>query len=316
MSDISVILVSYNTIELTKKALGHLFASSHNYEMEVFIIDNDSKDHSADILRREYPNITLIENKKNVGFGRANNQALPYINSRYLLLLNTDAFVEQDTIAKTVQYMDAHPQCGILGVKFLGRDGELQPSCRYFPTPWNIFLNRTGLKRIFKRAKMVDDMSWDHASVRDCDWVPGCYFLVRKKAIDQIGLFDPRYFLYYEEIDLCFAAKRAGWHVTYFPYTSVVHLGGESAKSEGEITSAGRQIEALQIESELLYFRKNHGLIVAIANLFLVILSDSIRILKDVLKFKRPRGRCVHLHHSLLVWKLFFLTRMGMQPTR
>jgi len=314
--DISVIIVSYNTIELTKVALSHLFASMHNLKMEVLIIDNDSKDHSADILRHEYSNIILIENKKNVGFGRANNQALPYINSRYVLLLNTDAFVEPDTIAKTVQYMDANPQCGILGVKFLGRDGELQPSCRYFPTPWNIFLNRTGLNRFFKSVKMVDDMSWDHASVRDCDWVPGCYLLIRKELIDQIGLFDPRYFLYYEEIDLCFAAKRAGWHVTYFPYTSVVHLGGESAKSQGEVTSSGRQIEPLQIESELLYFRKNHGLIATITHVFLITLADSIQILKDIFKLRHPQRLFVHLSHSMLVLKLFFRTRMGKQPTR
>ena len=269
MLDISVIIVSYNTIELTKKALSHLFDSIHDLKMQVIIIDNNSKDQSADILRHEYSNITLIENKNNVGFGRANNQALPLINSRYVLLLNTDAFVEQDTIAKTVQYLDTHPQCGVLGVKFLGGNGELQPSCRFFPTPWNIFLNRTGLKRFFKHAKMVDDMSWDHGSVRECDWVPGCYFLIRKEVIDQIGLFDPRYFLYYEEIDFCFAAKAAGWQITYFPYTSVVHLGGESAKSEGAITSTGRQIESMKIESEFLYFRKNYGLKTAIINLCL-----------------------------------------------
>lgn len=315
MLDISVILVSYNTIELTKKALNLLFASLHNFKMEVFIIDNASKDHSVDILRNEYPNITLIENNKNVGFGRANNQALSLIDSRYVLLLNTDAFVERDTIAKTVQYMDTNPQCGILGVKFLGGDGELQPSCRFFPTPWNIFLNRSGLKRFFKRARLIDDMSWDHASIRDCDWVPGCYYLVRKEVIDQVGLFDPRYFLYYEEIDHCFAAKKAGWHVTYFPHTSVVHLGGESAKSEGEITSSGKQLESLRIESELLYFRKNHGLIAVMVDVLLTTLSDSIRILKDLLKFKFPRGRCVHLNHSLLVITAFFRTHMGKHPT-
>jgi len=299
---------------MTKKALRHLFASIHNYDIEVIIIDNDSKDHSADILRHEYPNIRLIENKKNVGFGRANNQALPYINSRYVLLLNTDAFVEPDTISKTVRYMDANPQCGILGVKFLGEDGTLQPSCRYFPTPWNIFLNRTGLKRIFKHTKMVDDLSWDHASVRDCDWVPGCYFLIRKDLIDQIGFFDPRFFLYYEEIDLCFAAKRAGWHVTYFPYTSVVHLGGESAKSEGEITSSGRQLESLKIESELLYFRKNYGLIATILNVFLITVADSIQMLKDILRLRCTRTRCVYPTHTLMVWKLLLDTRAGEQP--
>jgi len=313
MPDISVILVSYNTIEMTKTALSHLFSSLQNIEMEVIIIDNASKDHSADILRKEYPQITLIENKINVGFGRANNQALLYLNSRYVLLLNTDAFVETDTIVKTVQYMDANPQCGILGVKLLGRDGELQPSCRYFPMPWNIFLKRTGLDRTFKRTKMVDDMSWDHASVRDCDWVPGCYYLIRKEVIDQVGLFDPRYFLYYEEIDHCFAAKNAGWQVTYYPFTSVVHIGGESAKTKGEITSSGRQISSLQIESELLYFRKNYGLSTVISNVLLVTLADSMRILIDLIKLRRPQGQFAYYAHSQLVWKLFFRTRMGKQ---
>jgi len=314
MKDVSVILVSYNTIEMTKKALSHLLASNTDYEMEVLIIDNASRDQSAAILRRDYPDITLIENKKNVGFGRANNQALPKIDSRYVLLLNTDAFVEPDTLAKTVRYMDGHAQCGILGVKFLGRDGSLQPSCRFFPTPWNIFLERSGLKRIFKQAKMVDDMAWDHASVRNCDWVPGCYYLIRKEVIDQIGLFDSRYFLYYEEIDHCFAARRAGWQVTFFPHTSVVHLGGESAKSAGEITASGQQIDVLNMESEILYFRKNHGLLSAMSNVLLITLADSIQILKGILRFRRPQWLLSHLTHSLLVWKLFFRTRLGNQP--
>ena len=247
--DISVILVSYNTIDMTKKALNDLFASVGNLEMEVFMIDNASRDNSAEVLRREYPHITLIENQQNVGFGRANNQALPFIRGRYVLLLNTDAFVESDTLFKTMQYMEAHPKCGMLGVRLLGRDGTLQPSCRYFPTSWNIFLERTNLKKFFKHTKLIDDMSWDHNSVRNCDWVPGCYALIRKEVIDQVGLFDPRYFLYYEEVDHCFAAKRAGWEVAYFPDSTVVHVGGESAKQDAAISSKSHQIESLQIES-------------------------------------------------------------------
>lgn len=311
MLDISVIIVSYNTAELTKKALDHVFDSLHDLKMQVIVIDNDSKDHTADILRREYSSITLIENNQNIGFGRANNQALPYLNSRYVLLLNSDAFVERDTIAKTVRYMDEHPKCGILGVKFLGRRGELQPSCRYFPTPWNIFLNRTGLKYFFTHAKMVDDMSWDHGSVRQCDWVPGCYFLIRKDLIDQIGLFDHRYFLYYEEIDFCFAAKAAGWEVTYYPYTTVVHLGGESAKSEGALTSSGRQIEALQIESELLYFRKHYGLIGVLAHLLLNSITDTAQFFKDALKLRPSTRIWSNLRRALIVWKTFFHTKFG-----
>ena len=117
----------------------------------------------------------MIANSVNVGFGRANNQALPHVRGRYVLLLNTDAFVSADTLPKTVSFMDAHPRCGVLGVKLVGEDGSLQPSCRYFPTPWNVFLASTGLQRFFPRTRLVDDMSWDHASVRECDWVPGCY---------------------------------------------------------------------------------------------------------------------------------------------
>lgn len=316
MLDVSVIMVSYNTIGMTKKALNHLLSSLHNLEIEVFIVDNDSKDHSADVLRHEYPNINLIENNLNVGFGRANNQALPHIKGRYVLLLNTDAFVEPDTVAKTVEYMDANPRCGILGVRLIGRDGELQPSCRFFPTPWNIFLSRSGLKRFFKHAKLVDDMSWDHASVRDCDWVPGCYYLARKEMINQVGLFDPRYFLYYEEVDHCFAAKCAGWKVTFFPYTSVVHLGGESAKHEGDISSRSQQIESLKIESELLYFRKNHGLSGVLEHLLLNSLADFIQFSKDIVRLRSPARIIFNLRRAMFVWKMFFRTGMATVATR
>ena len=297
-------------------ALNDLFASVGDLELEVFMIDNASRDNSVEVLRREYPNITLIENNKNVGFGRANNQALPFIKGRYVLLLNTDAFVEPDTLIKTKQYMDTHPRCGMVGVKLVGRDGVLQPSCRYFPTAWNIFLERTNLKKYFKHAKLIDNMSWDHTSVRSCDWVPGCYALIRKEVIDQVGLFDPRYFLYYEEVDHCFAAKRAGWEVAYYPDTTVVHIGGESAKHEAAISSQSRQIESLQIESELLFFRKNHGVLGVITHLTLNSLADFILFLKALIKLKSPSDIFFYLKRALFAWKMYFLTRFANVPTR
>lgn len=314
--DISVILVSYNTKDMTAKALDDLFASVGDLQMEVFVIDNASKDHSAEMLCDKYPQVHLIENFQNVGFGRANNQAIPYVKGKYVLLLNTDAFVQPDTLVKTIRYMDAHPKCGMLGVKLFGRDGSLQPSCRYFPTSWKIFLERTNLKRLFKKVKLIDDMAWDHASVRSCDWVPGCYALIRKQVIDQVGLFDPRYFLYYEEVDHCFAAKRAGWEVDYFPDTTVVHIGGESAKQQAAISAKSRQIESLQIESELLYFRKNHGLIGVLIHLLLNTMADSILLLKDVIKLRSSDVIFFNLKRALFVWKSFFRTRFATLPTR
>ena len=314
--DITAIIVNFNTEGLLRNAIGRLQAAAARLSLKIAIIDNASRDNSVALIRNEFPECHLIANLTNVGFGRANNQALALVEGRYVLLLNTDAFVSPDTLDKTVTYMDSHPRCGILGVRLVGRDGTLQPSARYFPTPWNLFLARTGLHCLFSGVRMVDDMAWNHASVRQCDWVPGCYFLVRKAVIDQIGLFDPRYFLYYEEIDHCLAARKAGWEVTFFADTSVVHLGGESAKTTSEITAGGRQIEAMQIESELLYFRKNHGLSGAWANVMLTFAADAIVLLKCLLRRESPAALRAYTAHIALVWSLFRRTAWATRPTR
>ena len=311
---ISVILVSYNTAQISIEALSSLFASQGDFTLEVFVVDNASKDNSASIIKNAYPNINLIENKINVGFGRANNQALSLVNGDFVLLLNTDAFVEVNTLQKTVEYMQTQPKCGILGVKLLSRDGELQPSCRYFPTPFNIFANRVGLSRLLPNIKLVDDVSWDSTITQECDWVPGCYYLMRKKVIEQQGLFDPIYFLYYEEVDHCFAVKRAGWQVIYFSDASVVHIGGESAKSVGKITTSGRQLNKLQVESELIYFRKNHGLLTCMSHLFLIMLADGVQAIKNLLKLKYISSNA--FANSKLMLITAWNTRMGLVPLR
>lgn len=314
--DVSIILVNYNTANLLPDVLDSLQQACLNLNVETVIVDNASKDNSAALIKDQYPNCRLMCKQKNLGFGRANNLAIDYVSGRNILLLNTDAFVSPDSLSKTIQYMDEHPLCGIVGAKLVGRDGLLQPSCRYFPTPWNLFLQRSGLKRFFPDTQMIDDMNWDHATERACDWVPGCFYLVRPQVIEQIGLFDPRYFLYYEEVDHCFAAKQAGWEVHYYPHTSVIHLGGESAKKEGVLTENGRQLDALQIESELLYFRKNHGLQGLLLHCTLSTLADVINLIKGILKMQVPARWVSHINNNILFWQLFFRTRGGLFPTR
>lgn len=257
---VDLLLVNYNTRNLLGDVFAKLAVSDYTGSVRTLVVDNASLDDSVDILEASKLDV-LIKNQLNVGFGRANNQLLSHVKSDYVLLLNTDAFVEPSTLSSTIEFMEANPHCGILGVKLVGRDGELQPSCRYFPTPWNLFLARTGLARFFKNYVMVDDMIWAHDEVRECDWVPGCYYLVRRAVIDQVGLFDPRFFMYYEEVDHCRRTKAAGWKVCFFPGTSVVHLGGESAKTTGKLTDTGKQLSDIQIESEVLYFRKHYGFI-------------------------------------------------------
>ena len=258
-TDLTVVVVSYNTASLLDQMFAALDAARGRLKIQIIAIDNASRDGSAAHLRAKYPDVELIENSVNVGFGRANNQAMSKAKGRYILLLNTDAFVAPDTLSKTMQYMEANPRCGVLGVKLVSPDGSLQPSCRYFPTPWNVFLKSTGLMRLSPKTRLVDDMSWDHNSIRECDWVPGCFYLIRREVIQRVGLFDPIYFLYYEEVDHCRTLQNAGWKVIYFPSTQVVHIGGESAQTVDTLSKRGRQVSALQLESELLYFRKHFG---------------------------------------------------------
>jgi N-acetylglucosaminyl-diphospho-decaprenol L-rhamnosyltransferase len=314
--DVTVVFVNYNTANLLERMLASLDAAGGNFNVQTIVVDNASRDDSVALLKKRYPDVQLVENTVNVGFGRANNQAMPFVRGRYVLLLNTDAFVSQDTLDKTIGYMEAHPRCGILGVRLVGEDGSLQPSCRYFPTPWNIFLLVTGLSRVFPKVHLIDDFSWDHASIRNCDWVPGCFYLVRKTVIDRVGLFDPRYFLYYEEVDHCRAARRDGWEVTYYPFTEVVHIGGESAKSLGSLTSASRQLSAIQIESELLYFRKNHGLSGLLSMVILATCSDTFTIFKGVFRRTDRTRANMAWQHLRTVFRSLVVTRMGTRPTR
>ena len=209
--DLSIFIVNYNTAHLLVEVFDALEQATLGIEAQIILVDNASTDNSVAIMESQYPQVQLIKNPVNLGFGRANNQCIALSNAPYVLLLNTDAFVAADSIRKTLDYMQNHNRCGLLGVKLVSRDGSLQPSCRYFPTPWNIFLGRTGLWRLFPKVPLVDDMEWDHNNHRSCDWVPGCYYLIRSSVIDEVGLFDPRYFLYYEEVDHCMAVKKACW---------------------------------------------------------------------------------------------------------
>ncbi|MGH8421735.1 MAG: glycosyltransferase family 2 protein [Pseudomonas fluorescens] len=313
---LDVLVVNYNTAELLQPMFNALRQSNSVNRTRYLVVDNASADNSLECLATICPEALQLANENNVGFGRANNQLVEHLQGKYALLLNTDAFVAADTLSKTLEYMESHPDCGVLGVRLVGREGDLQPSCRYFPTPLNVFLGRTGLERFFPAVKRVDDMEWDHASVRECDWVPGCYYLIRREVIDKIGLFDPRYFLYFEEIDHCKRVKQAGWKVVYYPHTTVVHIGGESAKSVDKLNTDSRQLPTLQIESELLYFRKHHGLSGLASHMLLVSLSDLILALKAILKGRGRAALGVCWQHTRVTWALLRDTKFASQPTR
>ena len=317
--DVTIIVVNYNTAHLLERMFAAIEAAKGTLSIQIIVVDNASPDKSVELLRAR-PEVELIENKINVGFGRANNQALPKARGRYLLLLNTDAFVAPDTLTKTIAFMDLHREFGVLGVKLIDSDGRVQPSCRHFPTPWNVFAASSKVggwlqRRLFPRMRLVDDPLWDHTLIQDCDWVPGCYYLMRREVVDQIGLFDPRYFLYFEEVDHCRRVHQAGWRVVYYPDTQVLHVGGESAGLVGPLT-AGRQILELRTESALLYFRKHHGLAGVLSAVSLGTLGDAISACYDLL-WRWDNGQAGEAaRHLWTQLRLLVATRFATRPTR
>jgi hypothetical protein len=313
---VSIIFVTYNSARLLERVLESLSAAVRGIAFQCVVVDNASRDGSVALLERLAGGYELIRNSLNVGFARANNQAVPLIKGKYVLLLNPDALLPEDALSETMAFMDAHPRCGILGVKLVGPDGALKPSCRYFPTPFNLFIQRAGLGRIFSRVRMPDDLTWDHAHVRQCDWVPGCFYLIRRQLIDEVGLFDPRYFLYYEEVDHCHAAKRAGWDVVFYPKVSVVHIGGESARSEGDVTEDGHQIPDRAVESELLYFRKHFGRSGVWRHVLLMTIAAAIVGLKHLCRNRSAGAVGRQWRQTALLWSTFRRTGWASRPTR
>jgi len=309
--DVSVIIVSYNSEHLLPRTLAALQAGCGQLRLQVVVVDNASRDRSVELLKRDFPNVELIENTTNLGFGRANNQAISRARGRYVLLLNPDAFVSPDALPRTIDFMDDHPRTGVLGVKLVDENGRVQPSCFYFPTPWNVFVRMSQLDDLIGAPSFVER---DTASLRACDWVPGCFYLIRYEVIKTVGLFDPRYFLYFEEIDHCRSLRTLGWEVIYYPFVQVVHIGGESAKLSANDLEGNQRALALLAESEFLYYRKHHGISGVLASAFFSMLTDVVRALKRLLFLRNAQAARVALNHLLLVLKVLIQTRMGSRP--
>lgn len=232
--DLSILIVNYNTCQLTTDCLRSVYASETVYEYEVIVIDNHSSDGSLESIREEFPHVTLIANTENTGFAKANNQGMAAAKGRYVLLLNSDTVVQKDTLQTMIAFMDEHPKVGASGCKVVLPDGSLDKACkRGFPTPSASFYYAFGFSKLFPDKPKFNQYQLGHLDPDQeypVDCLVGAFMLVRRETIEQIGGLDETFFMYGEDIDWCYRIKQAGWDIHYYPKTRIVHYKGGSAR--------------------------------------------------------------------------------------
>jgi GT2 family glycosyltransferase len=234
--DVSVIIVNWNTRDLVRQCLRSLYVQIPSISFEVIVVDNGSTDGSVEVIQLEFPQVKLLVNRDNRGFAAANNQGMAIAQGRYLLLINSDTIVLDRAIDKTVAYADLHPDTAVTGCRVLNTDRSLQNTCFMFPSILNWLLFSTYLYRLFPGNHFFgrEQMTWwARDDAREVDVVTGCYMLVRKEAIEEVGPMDERFFMYAEETDWCYRFRANGWKNRFTPDAEIIHFGGASAAKLG-----------------------------------------------------------------------------------
>ncbi len=270
--DLSILIVTYNSAPLISGLLDHLQrekqAHAHALTMEVVVVDNQSSDSTAALVAAQHPWVKLVASPSNLGFAAGNNLAARVASGDLLLLLNPDALPEPGALAEGVRLMRTQAEVGLGGGELRDLSGAAQPSARMFPTLRDEFFTFSGLAHRFAAHPWLGRLNRggaDRQAVADVDWIPGAFVFIRQAAFAQLGGFDERYFMYYEEVDLCRALQQRGWRVRYWPALKALHIGGASARTvkQARVSRAGSQLELWRMRSALLYYRKHHGMLAA-----------------------------------------------------
>ena len=269
----SAIVVSFNTRELLRACIQSILAEREQLPAgmtaEILVVDNASTDGSAEVVEREFVTpgspVSLIRSDVNLGFAAANNLAMEAARGRYLVLLNSDALLHPGALRLAIQHMDANTSVGVGGARLVGPHGEWQPSARSFPNLWHFFVVLSGLASRYPKSRLFGafDRTWASPELQaEVDWVPGAFSIIRREALAQTGLFDPQFFLYSEEVDLCRRIKAKGFRVLYWPNVVVTHIGGKSSRqlTAHKFSESESQLVLWRMRSTLIYFRKHHGI--------------------------------------------------------
>ena len=281
-TELTIIIVSYNTCDILRQCLQKLYQNSGDLTFEVIVVDNASKDNSVDMVRAEFPHVRLVNSQINLGFAAANNVAFRLGRGNYFILLNSDAFIQPNTLQQFYDRMEEQKKVGIAGGLLVNTNGSCEPSARLFPSLLNDFLQMSGLGSKFPKSRFFGryDRTWEHPEIScETDWVPGAFCIIRRSALKNVGYFDERFFLYFEEVDLCKRMKKRGYSIWYWGDLSITHIGGESSKTVSHelFSQAGAQLTLWRMRSQLLYYRKHKGFIGAWLSKTLEITWNALR---------------------------------------
>ncbi len=263
MTDLSIVIVSYNTRDILRDCLASLAEGCAGAIAETLVVDNASPDGSADMVAAEFPDVILIRNPENRGFAAANNIGLARVTGRYPVLLNPDTIVRPGALAELVCFMDDHPLAGYCGPRLLNADGSHQLSARRFPTLLSAGMNMLGWDQRRPHSRHASDLHAAHGdrTLMRVGWLTGACLLVRAQAVAQVGQLDEGYFMYFEETDWCKRMHDAGWEGWYVPTAEVVHLGGQSVGPREDDAPFFGNRPAYWAPSRRRYLRRHHGLL-------------------------------------------------------
>jgi GT2 family glycosyltransferase len=232
---LSIVIVNYNVKYFLEQCLDSVIRAKYGEDIEIFVVDNFSTDHSVEYLQPKFPGVIFLANNENSGFSKANNQAIKLAKGEYILLLNPDTVVGENALKNVCHFMDQHPDAGGIGVKMIDGYGSFLPeSKRGFPSPWNSFCKMSGLSKLFPFSESFGKYHLrylDENEANEVDVLAGAFMMLRKEALDKVGLLDETFFMYGEDIDLSYRIKQGGYKNYYFP-EPIIHYKGESTKKD------------------------------------------------------------------------------------
>lgn len=261
--DLAIMIVHYNTPGLLRQTLKGIFAFPPQKSFEVIVVDNNPKQRVRDWIQKEFPQTKVVMSDRNIGFGNGMNLAMLHADARYLLVFNPDIAVFDGVFDKMISFMDENSDIGVFSPKLLNPDRTIQYSCYRFIGPSIIFYRRIPILRSLSFANKADDYyqmkDWDHNEIKNVDYFLGAVMMARKEAVDQVGGFDPAYFIYFEDQDWCRRFWKAGWRVVYNPNIKIVHYHRRETAEGSFIHQLRNPLTRLQMKSAIYYYKKYKG---------------------------------------------------------